>query len=114
MTVEAFAQTAHDLRGDDAGITASTHKGTVGDGLAIIGLGGIDGQRGQILNDHGQGQRHVGAGIAIGHGEDVEAIDFILAIVKGMGSSRNSVDDIVGRVITHKTKLLGDNTVRAG
>ena len=79
MAIEAFAQTAQDLRGDDAGVAARAHERAGGDGLADLGGGSADGQLGQACNDGFQRQRHVRAGVAIGHGEDVETVDLVFA-----------------------------------
>ena len=50
-----------------------------GDGIHI----GVDGEGGELLHDGLERERHVGARIAIGHGEHVELIDLLGLIGHG-------------------------------
>ena len=98
--VGAFAQTAQDLRGDDAGVAARAHERAGGDGLADLGGGSADGQLGQACNDGFQRQRHVRAGVAIGHGEDVETVDLVFARAEVFAGGRDCVDQVVAGIGT--------------
>ena len=71
MAIEAFAQTAQDLRGDDTGIATCTHERTSGDSATLVGIRSADRQRGKVFHDHGKRERHVRSRIAIRHGENV-------------------------------------------
>ena len=75
--VEALGDAPEQLGQDDSGIAAGTHQGAVGDGPA----GGVQVRRlegVELFGDRFEGQRHVGAGVAVGHRVDVEAVDDIL------------------------------------
>ena len=101
MAIEAFAQTAQDLRGDDTGISACTHERAGGDGTTLVGIRSADRQRGKVFHDHGKRERHVRSRIAIRHGENVQSIDLILACIQSFCSSSDGVCHIIGTVITH-------------
>ena len=91
----ALAQAAQDLGGDDAGVAARAHERAGGDGAADLGAVGADGQRRQVVDDRGKRQRHVGAGVAVGNGEHVEAVDLVLALVEHLARGGNGIDDVV-------------------
>ena len=57
-----------------------------GNGLHI----GIGGKGGKLLGHRGERERHVGAGIAIGYGEDVELIDLLGLVGNGSRSDRKT------------------------
>ena len=68
------AQTAHDLRQDDAGVAARAHERALGDGrrhggdvLRIALL--------QLLEDRADRERQVGAGVTVGNRVHVEVVD---------------------------------------
>ena len=87
---KALGHAAQNLRGDDAGVTAGAHKGAVGDG-ACDGLHvGIGGKGGKLFGHRGERERHIGAGIAIGYGEDVELIDLLGLVGNGSRSDRKT------------------------
>ena len=94
----AFAQAAQNLRRDDAGVAAGAHERAVGDGLADFGTGSADGQLGQVRNDRLKRQRHVRAGVAVGHGEDVQAVDLVLARAEVLAGGRNGVHQVVAGI----------------
>jgi hypothetical protein len=81
---EALAHAPQELAEDDPGIPPGPHEGAVPDGLADLGQHGVGGHAVQ-LGDHGfQGQGHVGAGVAVGHRVDVEAVDVHLVRAQGV------------------------------
>lgn len=87
---ETLGNTAQDLRGDDAGVAAGTHQGAVRDG-ACDGLHvGIGGKGGKLLGHRGERERHVGAGVAVGYGEDVELVDLLGLVGNGSRSDRKT------------------------
>ena len=51
-----------------------------GDGLHI----GVGGKAAELLHHRGERERHIGSGIAIGHGEHVELVD-VLCLVRDRG-----------------------------
>ena len=84
--LEALAQAAQDLAGDDAGVAAGAHERAMGHGLAQ-GLGVCaHGERLDLLGHGLHGERHVGAGVSVRDGEDVEAVDLLLALGERGGS----------------------------
>ncbi len=109
MIGDSFAQAAHDLGGDDAGIAACAHEGALGDRAATLFVGCADGKGRQVIDDHGKRQGHVGAGIAVGNREYVQAVDLIFTSGQRLGRSCDGVDDVVRRVIAHVFRLLLDD-----
>ncbi len=80
----ALAHTPQKLRQDHAGVPPRSHQRTVADGLAHLGQAG-PGLDTVQLADHGfEGQRHVGAGVPVGHRVDVEAVDVTLMQPEGV------------------------------
>ena len=68
----------------------------MGDGLGDLVHGGVGG-KGLDLLDHGaQGERHVRAGVAVGHGEDVELVDVLGLVGQGLGGHGEAGADDVG------------------
>ena len=84
-TNKTFGDAAKNLGGDDAGVAAGAHQGTVGDGTSDSLHIGIDGKGGKLLNNRLEGKGHVGAGISIGHGEHVELVDFLCLLSNRAG-----------------------------
>ncbi len=74
---EPLGEAAQNLRGDDAGVAACAHERAVGDRLGNVLDGGVLWERLHLLDDGPKGERHVGAGVAVGNGEDVELVDFL-------------------------------------
>ena len=87
---EAFGNAAQDLRGDDAGVAAGTHQGAMGDGAGNGLHVGIGGKGGELLGHRSQRKRHVGAGVAVGYGEDVELVDLLGLVGNGSRSDRKT------------------------
>ena len=87
---ETLGHTAQDLRGDDTGVAAGAHQGTVGDGAGDGLHVGVGGKSGELLGHRGERERHVGAGVTVGHGEDVELIDLLGLVGNGSRSDRKT------------------------
>ena len=77
-----LAQTAENLRGDDAGVPARAHESARGDGATNLGYARVCGKLRNVVDDRLQRERHVRAGIAIGNGEHVQAIYLFLALAE--------------------------------
>ena len=77
---ERVGEAAEDLREDHAGVPAGTHQRTVPDRLADLLHGGAVG--GQLVDDGFERERHVGAGVAVGHRVDVEAVQLFLVVAQ--------------------------------
>ena len=87
---ETLGHTAQDLRGDDTGVAAGAHQGTVGDGAGDGLHVGVGGKGGKLLGHRGERERHVGAGVTVGHGEDIELIDLLGLVGNGSRSDRKT------------------------
>ena len=87
---ETLGHATQDLRGDDAGVAAGTHQGAVGDGAGNGLHIGISGKGGKLLGHRGERERHVGAGVAVGYGEDVELVDLLGLVGNGSRSDRKT------------------------
>ena len=87
---EALGHAAQNLRGDDAGVAAGTHQGAVGDGAGDGFHIGIGGKGGELLGHRGERERHVGTGVAVGYGEDVELVDLLGLVGNGSRSDRKT------------------------
>lgn len=87
---EALGHAAQDLRGDDAGVTASTHQGAVGDGAGDGLHVGIGRKSRELLGHRGECERHVGTGVAVGYGEDVELVDLLGLVGNSSRSDRKT------------------------
>lgn len=46
---------------------------------------------GELLGHRGERERHVGAGVTVGHGEDVELVDLLGLVGNGSRSDRKQV-----------------------
>lgn len=57
-----------------------------GNGLHV----GIGGKGGELLGHRGERERHVSAGVAVGHGEDVELVDLLGLVGNGSRSDRKT------------------------
>ena len=115
VSLVAFAQSAKNLRGNDAGVAACAHESARRYCLANLGVGRTDGKLGKIVHHHLHGERHVRSRVSIGNGEHIEAVDFLFALGQSVGGGSYRVEDVVGRRITHeyvyllgKPKLLSD------
>ena len=87
---KALGHATQDLRGDNARVAAGAHEGAVGDG-ARDGLHvGVGGKRRELLGHRGERERHVGAGVAIGYGEDVKLVDLLGLVGNGSRSDRKT------------------------
>ena len=82
MVGNAFAQAAHDLRGNNARIASCAHKSACGDSATAIFARSANWEFCQVINNHSQSKGHVGARIAIGNGEHVQAIYLFLALAE--------------------------------
>ena len=106
VALAALAQAAQDLGGDDAGVAAGSHERAGGNGLAHLVRAGADGEVGHVTHHALDGQRHVRARVAVGHGEHVQAVDLLLALVERLGGGGHGIQDIVGSVSRHKRLML--------
>ena len=112
VSLVAFAQSAKNLRGDDAGVAACAHESARRYCLANLGVGRTDGKLGKIVHHHLHGERHVRSRVSIGNGEHIEAVDFLFALGQSVGGGSYRVEDVVGRRITHEyVYLLGKPTL---
>ena len=68
----------------------------MGDGLGDVIHGCSLGKRLDLLDDGAQGQRHVGAGVAVGDGEDVELVDLVGLVRDDLGGHGEAVTNDVG------------------
>ncbi len=76
LALEGLGQTATDLRGDHARVAPGSHQGPQAErGRDLFGRAVHD-ELGFLEGDPDGGQ-HVRAGIAVGHGEDVELVDLV-------------------------------------
>ena len=87
---ETLGHAAQDLRGDDAGVAAGTHQGAVGDGAGDGLHIGIGGKGGKLLGHRGERERHVGTGVAVGYGEDIELVDLLGLVGNSSRSDRKT------------------------
>ena len=87
---ETLGHTAQDLRGDDTGVAAGAHQGAVGDGAGDGLHVSVGGKSGELLGHRGERERHVGAGVTVGHGEDVELVDLLGLVGNGSRSDRKT------------------------
>ena len=77
---ERVGEAPEDLREDHARVAAGAHQRAVPDRLAhLLHVGAVGGQ---LVDDRLQGERHVRAGVAVGHGVDVEAVQFFLMVAQ--------------------------------
>ena len=90
----ALAQTAENLRGNDAGVPARAHESARGDGATNLGYARVRGKLRNIVDDRLQRKRHVRAGIAIGNGEHVQAINLFLALAELSRCRSNGGKDV--------------------
>ena len=90
----ALAQTAENLRGDDAGVPARAHESARGDGATDLGYARVRGKLRNVVDDRLQRERHVRAGIAIGNGEHVQAINLFLALAEPSRCRGNGGKDV--------------------
>ena len=87
---KALGHATQDLRSDDAGVTAGAHEGAMGDGAGDGLHVSVGGKSRKLLGHRGERERHVGAGIAIGYGEDVELVDLLGLVGNGSRSDRKT------------------------
>ena len=93
---EALGHATQNLARDDAGVAARAHERAVGDRLGDGLHVGASGQRGDLAHDGAQRERHVGAGVAVGHGEDVELVDVLGLVGDGLGGHGEARANRVG------------------
>ena len=87
---EALGHAAQNLRGNNTGVTAGAHEGAVGDGASDGFHVSVGRKSRKLLGHRGERERHVGAGIAIGYGEDVELVDLLGLVGNGSRSDRKT------------------------
>ena len=87
---KALGHAAQDLRGDDAGVAAGTHQGAVGDGAGDGFHVGVGRKSRKLLGHRGKRERHVGTGVAVGYGEDVELVDLLGLVGNSSRSDRKT------------------------
>ena len=92
----ALAHAPQELGQDHARVAPGPHEGAVADGLADLGQAGA-GRDAVELGDHGlEGQGHVGAGVAVGHRIDVQAVDVGLVEPEGVAVAPHHGAQVVG------------------
>ena len=101
----ALAQTAKDLGGDNAGITASAHECARGDCLANGCAVSADGKLRDVVDDALDRQGHVGAGITIRNREHIQTVYFLFALGKRFACRRDGVQDVIGSVSCHDESI---------
>jgi hypothetical protein len=74
---EPLGEAAQNLGGNDTGVAACAHERAMGDRLGDVLDGGVLRERLHLLDDGPKGERHVGTGVAVGNGEDVELVDLL-------------------------------------
>ena len=83
--LEALSETGKELGEDDAAVAAGPEEGATGSFPGDGGEGG--GVYGLQAGIHGlHGEEHVGAGVAIGNGEDVEGVNGVAVPLQATGS----------------------------
>ena len=87
---KTLGHTAQDLRGDDAGVAAGAHQGAVRDGAGNGLHVGIGGKGRKLLGHRGERERHVGTGVAVGYGEDIELVDLLGLVGNSSRSDRKT------------------------
>jgi hypothetical protein len=92
----ALGHPPQELGEDDPRIAPGPHQRAVADGLAHLGQvrPGVD--LGQLGHHGFGGQGHVGAGVAIGHGIDIEPVDVRLVQAQP-----------ITKALHHRTQLVG-------
>ena len=91
---QTFGNAAKDLARDDARVAAGTHERAVRDGGRDLIDRGVCRKRLDLAHNGIKRERHVGAGITIGHGEDVEFVDFLGTVGNGLcGCGETRADD---------------------
>ena len=70
------------LAQDNARISSRSHERSVGDGLFHLGHGGTVWKFSEGLDDRGQGEGHIGAGITVGYGVDIQVINYLFMAVQ--------------------------------
>jgi hypothetical protein len=87
--VGGFAQPSQHLGQDHPRVAARSHERPVRDGLADVGDRGVGGQQGEFADDRVHGERHVRAGVPVGHREDVEAVHLLTTRLERDGGVRD-------------------------
>ena len=91
---ELGGQSTQDLRKDHTRISTSAHQRSVRNGLTggiKIGIGAIE-----LGHNRSQGEGHVGSGVAIGHGIDVQPVDGLSVSGQGIGVSPDERPEVIG------------------
>ena len=92
LGADRVGKTAQDLRHDDARVAPSAHERTVADGLAdFIDVGGSL----ELGADGLERERHVRAGVTIGHRVDVEGVDHFLVTYQQVTERPNRRSDLL-------------------
>ena len=103
--VELVGEAPQDLRGDDAGIAAGTHQRPAADRVADL----FHGLRGRELGAHRlQRQRHVGAGVAVRNGVDVEPVQLFLVRAQRVAVAQHRPAQIGSRQAGEGRHRAGD------
>ena len=92
----ALAHAPEELREDHARVPAGAHQRAVPDGLAHRGQAGPGLHPLQLADHRFEGQRHVGAGVPVGHRVDVEPVDVALVQPQGIPVSPHHGAQFVG------------------
>ena len=96
--LHALGNAAEQQRGDNTGVAAGTAEQSAGSDLQGAAQSGVF-QLVQLLGSVVQGHGHIGAGVAIGHREDVEGVDFLNTVCNG--SSCRQDHFFIGFAIDH-------------
>ena len=88
MALKDFGHPAEEEGEDDAGVApGAPEEGAGGDGSGLADVPGL--AFFQLGGGGADGQAHVGAGVAVGDGENVQIIDFLLLQGDGGGAVEN-------------------------
>ena len=92
LPLHILGEAAEQQRSNDAGIAPSPPQQRSSGNLRDLAGGDVIPSLGKLLGRIAQGQRHVGAGVAVGHGEHVEIVDCLLMLVNiGGGADKHGL-----------------------
>ena len=100
------------LGDQEPGVAAGAPHGAVGRGAGGLGHIGALRQERQGVGGRAQGEQHVGAGVGVRNGEDVEGVDELARLLRGGHRQGEPVADRPG--VQQASPLLGSCAPRAG
>ena len=104
---QALGNAAQNLARDDARVAAGTHERSVRDGLGNVLDGGVRGQGLHLAHHRVERERHVGAGITVGNGEDVKLVDLFCPVLNDLCGCREARADDGGNHLGEPLLLAG-------